>query len=318
MKFGLQHPNFSFDYKDGETTQIVKSLKDLILLAEEVGFDSFWVMDHFHQIKFVGNPDEPMLESWTTIATLAGVTTKIKLGTLVTGIVYRHPAILAKIGATLDVLSKGRLFMGIGAAWNQEESFAYGIPFPPTKERLLRLEEVIQIIVKMWAKSTATFNGKFYQIRDAYCNPKPIQKPHPPIMIGGGGERNTLRIVAKYANACNLFGSIETIERKLNVLKEHCNNVGRDYDSILKTKLGIVLIDNDRDVLNKKLGELFMGMPKEQVREFVISGTPEEVLSEIELFENVGIEYFIVNLDPSSEQTQVELFADKIIKKSVN
>jgi F420-dependent oxidoreductase-like protein len=246
------------------------------------------------------------------------VTTKIKLGTLVTGIVYRHPAILAKIGATLDVLSKGRLFMGIGAAWNQEESFAYGIPFPPTKERLLRLEEVIQIIVKMWAKSTATFNGKFYQIRDAYCNPKPIQKPHPPIMIGGGGERNTLRIVAKYANACNLFGSIETIERKLNVLKEHCNNVGRDYDSILKTKLGIVLIDNDRDVLNKKLGELFMGMPKEQVREFVISGTPEEVLSEIELFENVGIEYFIVNLDPSSEQTQVELFADKIIKKSVN
>jgi F420-dependent oxidoreductase-like protein len=318
MKFGLQHPNFSFDYKDGETTQIVKSLKDLILLAEEVGFDSFWVMDHFHQIKFVGNPDEPMLESWTTIATLAGVTTKIKLGTLVTGIVYRHPAILAKIGATLDVLSKGRLFMGIGAAWNQEESFAYGIPFPPTKERLLRLEEVIQIIVKMWAKSTATFNGKFYQIRDAYCNPKPIQKPHPPIMIGGGGERNTLRIVAKYANACNLFGSIETIERKLNVLKEHCNNVGRDYDSILKTKLGIVLIDNDRDVLNKKLGELFKGMPKEQVREFVISGTPEEVLSEIELFENVGIEYFIVNLDPSSEQTQVELFADKIIKKSVN
>jgi alkanesulfonate monooxygenase SsuD/methylene tetrahydromethanopterin reductase-like flavin-dependent oxidoreductase (luciferase family) len=163
--------------------------------------------------------------------------------------------------------------------------------------------------------STATFNGKFYQIRDAYCNPKPIHKPHPPIMIGGGGERNTLRIVAKYANACNLFGSIETIERKLNVLKEHCNNVGRDYDSILKTKLGIVLIDNDKDVLNKKLGELFKGMPKEQVKEFVISGSPEEVLSEIELFKNVGIEYFIVDLDPSSEHTQVELFADKIIKK---
>jgi F420-dependent oxidoreductase-like protein len=272
-------------------------------------------MDHFHQIKFVGNPDEPMLESWTTIASLAGVTTKIKLGTLVTGIVYRHPAILAKIGATLDVLSKGRLFMGIGAAWNQEESFAYGIPFPPTKERLLRLEEVIQIILKMWAKSTATFNGKFYQIRDAYCNPKPVQKPHPPIMIGGGGERNTLRIVAKYADACNLFGSIETIERKLNVLKEHCNNVGRDYHSILKTKLGIVLIDNDRDILNKKVSEMFKGMPEEQVKEFVIFGTPEEVLREIELFENVGIEYFIVNLDPSSEYAQVELFTDTIMKK---
>jgi F420-dependent oxidoreductase-like protein len=314
MKFGLQHPNFSFDYKNEDTSQIVGSLKDLILIAENAGFDSFWVMDHFHQIKFVGSPDEPMLESWTTISALAGMTTKIKLGTLVTGIVYRHPAILAKISATLDVLSKGRLFMGIGAAWNQEESFAYGIPFPPTKERLLRLEEVIQIILKMWTKSTATFNGKYYQIKDAYCNPKPIQKPHPPIMVGGGGERNTLRIVAKYADACNLFGSIETIKRKLSILKEHCKNVGRDYDSILKTKLGIVLIDNDKEVLNKRVNELFKGMPNEQIREFVIYGTQEEVLREMESFENAGIEYFIVDLDPSRELEQLELFADKIMK----
>ena len=314
MKFGLQHPNFSFDYKNEDTSQIVGSLKDLILIAENAGFDSFWVMDHFHQIKFVGSPDEPMLESWTTISALAGMTTKIKLGTLVTGIVYRHPAILAKISATLDVLSKGRLFMGIGAAWNQEESFAYGIPFPPTKERLLRLEEVIQIILKMWTKSTATFNGKYYQIKDAYCNPKPIQKPHPPIMVGGGGERNTLRIVAKYADACNLFGSIETIKRKLSILKEHCKNVVRDYDSILKTKLGIVLIDNDKEVLNKRVNELFKGMPNEQIREFVIYGTQEEVLREVESFENAGIEYFIVDLNPSRELEQLELFADKIIK----
>ena len=314
MKFGLQHPNFSFDYKNEDTSQIVGSLKDLILIAENAGFDSFWVMDHFHQIKFVGSPDEPMLESWTTISALAGMTTKIKLGTLVTGIVYRHPAILAKISSTLDVLSKGRLFMGIGAAWNQEESFAYGIPFPSTKERLLRLEEVIQIIHKMWTKSTATFNGKYYQIKDAYCNPKPIQKPHPPIMVGGGGERNTLRIVAKYADACNLFGSIETIKRKLSILNEHCKNVGRDYDSILKTKLGIVLIDNDKEVLNKKINELFKGMPKEQIREFVIYGTQEEVLREIESLEKAGIEYFIVDLDPSRELEQLELFADKIMK----
>ncbi len=314
MKFGLQHPNFSFDYKNDDTSQIVDSLKDLILMAENAGFDSFWVMDHFHQIKFVGGPDEPMLESWTTISALAGITTKIKLGTLVTGIVYRHPAILAKISATLDVLSKGRLFMGIGAAWNQEESFAYGVPFPSTRERLLRLEEVIQIIRKMWTKSTATFNGKYYQIKDAYCNPKPLQKPHPPIMVGGGGERNTLRIVAKYADACNLFGSFETIKRKLSILNEHCKNVGRDYDSILKTKLGIVLIDNDKESLNKKLNELFKGMPKEQIKEFVIYGTQEEVLKEIESLENVGIEYFIVDLDPSRELEQLELFADKIMK----
>ena len=160
----------------------------------------------------------------------------------------------------------------------------------------MRLEEVIQIILKMWTKPTATFNGKYYQIKDAYCNPKPIQKPHPPIMVGGGGERNTLRIVAKYADACNLFGSIETIKRKLSILKEHCKNVGRDYDSILKTKLGIVLIDSDKAVLNKRVNELFKGMPNEQIREFVIYGTQEEVLKEIESFENVGIEYFIVDL----------------------
>jgi F420-dependent oxidoreductase-like protein len=314
MKFGLQHPNFTFDYKNGDTSKIVDSLKDLILMAENAGFDSFWVMDHFHQIKFVGGPDEPMLESWTTISALAGITTKIKLGTLVTGIIYRHPAILAKIGATLDVLSKGRLFMGIGAAWNQEESFAYGVPFPSTKERLLRLEEVIQILRKMWTKSKATFNGKYYQIKDAYCNPKPLQKPHPPIMVGGGGERDTLRIVAKYADACNLFGSLETIKRKLGILDEHCKNVGRDFDSILKTKLGIVLIDNDKESLNKKLNELFKGMPKEQIKEFVIYGTQEEVLNEIESLENVGMEYFIVDLDPSRELEQLELFADKIMK----
>lgn len=314
MKFGLQHPNFSFDYRNQDTYQIVDSLKTLISKAEKADFDSFWVMDHFHQIRFVGNPEEPMLESWTTISALAGMTTRIKLGTLVSGIVYRHPSILAKIGATLDVLSKGRLFMGIGAAWNQEESFAYGIPFPSTMERLLRLEEVIQILRKMWTQSTTTFNGRYYQIKDAYCNPHPLQKPHPPIMVGGGGERNTLKIVAKYADACNLFGSIETIRRKLNILNEHCKSVRRDYDSILKTKLGIVLIDNDHEALIKKVNEMFRGMPKEQIREFVIYGTEEDVLREIISLEDAGIQYFIVDLDPSRELEQLELFANKIMR----
>src|SRR5215471_13904713 len=188
-----------------------------------------------------------MLESWKTISVLAGVTSKIKLGTMMTGIIYRYPSILAKIGATLDVLSKGRLFMGIGAAWN-EESLAYGILFPSIKERFVRLEEAIQIIRKMWTDEPSTsFNGKCYQIKNAYCNPKPIQKPSPPIMIGGTGERQTLRIVAKYGDACNLFGSVETVKRKLSILKEHCKSIGRDYDSILKTKLVRVVIEDDRE-----------------------------------------------------------------------
>ena len=267
MQFGLQHPNFNFDYDGRDASQIIDSLKKLATKAENLSFDSFWVMDHFHQISMVGKQDEPMLEGWTTLSVLAGITSKIKLGTLVTGAIYRHPSVLAKMAATLDVLSKGRLFMGIGAAWNQEESLAYGIPFPPNKERLLRLEEAIQIIRKMWTEEpAANFNGKYYQIRNAYCNPKPLQKPSPPIMIGGTGERQTLKIVAKYADACNLFGSLETVKRKLSVLREHCKSVGRDYDSILKTKLGFVIIDKDRAIGEKRVQQISKVMPEDQIR----------------------------------------------------
>ena len=316
MRFGLQKPNFNFDYRDEDTSQIIDSLKKLATTAENNSFDSFWVMDHFHQIPMIGKVEEPMLESWTTLSVVAGLTTKIKLGTLVTGIMYRYPAVLAKVAATLDVLSKGRLFMGIGAAWNEDESHAYGIHFPPASERLSRLEEAIQIIRKMWTEEpSASFNGKYYQIRDAYCNPKPIQKPSPPILVGGGGERKTLKIVAKYADACNLFGSVETVKRKLNILKEHCKTIDRDYDSILKTKLAIIVVDDDKQTSEKKIEQIFKGMPEEQIREFAIYGTPEDVLGQIELFEQVDIQYLIVDLDPTRELEALDVFANKIIKK---
>ena len=316
MQFGLQKPIFTYDYRGNDTSQIIDSLKKLATEAEKNGFDSFWVMDHFHQIPMIGKPEEPMLESWTTLSVLAGLTTKIKLGTLVTGITYRYPAILAKVSATLDVLSKGRLFMGIGAAWNEEESNAYGIHFPPTSERLSRLEEAIQVIRKMWTEEpSASFNGIYYQICNAYCNPKPIQKPSPPILVGGSGERKTLKIVAKYADACNLFGSAETVKRKLNILKEHCKSVGRDYDSILKTKLGFVVVDDDKQVAEDKIKHIFKGMPEEQIREFAIYGTPEDLLRQVAQFEQVGIQYLIVDLDPSREFEALDLFANKIIRK---
>ena len=333
MKFGLQHPNFSYDYSDQNTSRIIDTLSNLVAKAENKGFDSFWVMDHFHQISVVGKPEEPMLESWTTISVLAGITTRIKLGTLVTGVIYRYPSILAKIAATLDVLSKGRLFLGIGASWNEEESLAYGIgestnnignnneaspiSFPSNKERLLRLEEALQIIRKMWTEEpSASFKGRYYQIHNAYCNPKPIQKPTPPILVGGSGEKRTLKIVAKYADACNLFGSAETVKKKLDILKTHCRNVNRDYDSILKTKLGVVVIDNDGLMAKKKVQQAFIGMPEAQLREFAIYGTPEDVLKQIKEFEDVGIQYLIVDLEPQREIEAVEVFADEIIKRS--
>ena len=322
MKFGLQHPIFSFDYSNHNTSQIVDSLKNLVIRAENTGFDSFWVMDHFHQIPFIGKPEEPMLEGWTTISVLAGITTKIKLGTLVTGIIYRHPSVLAKIAATLDVLSKGRLFMGIGASYFEGESSAYGITstdsFPSNQERLLRLEEAIQVIRKMWTEEpTASFQGKYYQIHNAYCNPKPIQKPSPPILIGGSGERKTLKIVAKYADACNLFGSAETIKRKLSILKEHCKSVGRDYDSILKTKLDLIVIDDEDEMAMKRAQQFYKGIPEQQIRdrEFAMYGTPEDVSRQIDLLEEVGIQYLIVHVEPSRELEALEIFVNDIITK---
>jgi F420-dependent oxidoreductase-like protein len=320
MQFGLQHPNFSFDYdsqdNNADTSQLADSLKNLITKAENSGFDSFWVMDHFHQIQFVGRPEEPMLEGWTVISMLAGITTKIKLGTLVTGAIYRYPSVLAKVAATLDVLSKGRLFMGIGAGWNEQESLAYGISFPSNQERMFRLEEAIQVIRKMWTEEPyASFNGKYYQIRNAYCNPKPIQKPSPPILIGGSGERKTLKIVAKYADACNLFGSPETVRKKLDILKEHCKNVGRDYDSILKTKIGAVIVDDNNDMAKNRVRKTFREISEEQLKELVIYGTPEDVSRQIEIFEQVGIQYLIVNLEPYRELEALDTFASKIINK---
>jgi F420-dependent oxidoreductase-like protein len=308
LKFGLQHPNFTFD---GEGPQIVEKLRKLVGRAESYGFDSFWVMDHFHQIPNVGELQEPMLEGWTTQSVVAGFTSKIKLGTLVTGIVYRYPSVLAKVGATLDVLSKGRLFMGIGAAWNVDEATAYGISFPSVKERMQRLEEAVQIIRKMWTGESATFSGKFYQVRNAYCNPKPIQKPHPPIMIGGSGEQRTLKIVAKYGDACNVFGSVETVKKKLAVLREHCRSVGRDYDSIIKSKLGHIVISKDK----QKVTEAIKGLPEDRRQEYAIYGTPEEVRGHIEAFRDAGIEYLIVNLEPDRELEALELFANEVVKK---
>ena len=206
--------------------------------------------------------------------------------------------------------------MGIGAGWNEQESLAYGINLPSNQERMLRLEEAIQIILKMWTEEPyASFNGKYYQIRNAYCNPKPIQKPSPPILIGGSGERKTLKIVAKYADACNLFGSPETVRKKLDVLKDHCKSVGRNYDSILKTKLGAIVIDDNTEMAKNRVQRTLKGIPEGQINEFVIYGTPEDVSRQIEKLEQVGIQYLIVDLEPDRELEALDTFASKIINK---
>jgi alkanesulfonate monooxygenase SsuD/methylene tetrahydromethanopterin reductase-like flavin-dependent oxidoreductase (luciferase family) len=214
MKMGLQIPYFTWP---GGPPELGPKLADIVRTAEDAGFDSIWVMDHYFQIPMLGGAE---------------------LDTMVTGVSYRHPGILVKQVTTLDVLSGGRAWLGIGAAWFEREHVGLGVRFPPIKERFERLEETLQIALKMWdPDDNGAFHGKDFRLAETLCVPAPLSRPHPPILVGGSGERKTLRLVARYADACNLFGDADTVRHKLEVLKEHCQAEGRDYREIEKTVL---------------------------------------------------------------------------------
>ena len=231
MKVGLQIPDYTWP---GGPGSLGADLAAVARTADDAGFEFISVMDHFFQIPVVGPADREMLEAYTTLAYLAGCTSRAKLVTLVTGAIYRHPGVLAKIVTTLDVLSGGRAWLGIGAAWNEEESKGLGIPFPPVAERFERLEETLQICLQMWRGDDSPYRGTHYELDRPLNSPRALSRPHPPIMIGGGGERKTLRFVARYAQACNLFAGPD-LARKLEVLRAHCDAENRVYDEIQKT-----------------------------------------------------------------------------------
>ncbi len=231
MKIGLQIPDFT---TPGGPARLGADLATVAAVADDAGFSYLAVMDHFFQIGAIGAAEQEMLEAYTTLGYLAGHTSRARLLTLVTGVTYRHPGILAKIITTLDVLSGGRGMLGIGAAWNDEESRGLGIPFPPVAERFERLEETLQICLQMFRGDETPYQGRHYQLERPLNSPRPLSQPHPPILIGGGGERKTLRLVARYAQACNLFPGPD-LARKLDVLRGHCEAEGRDYDEIEKT-----------------------------------------------------------------------------------
>jgi len=231
MKIGLQIPDFS---TPRGPERLGAELATVARTADESGFEYIAVMDHFFQIPVVGPADREMLEGYTTLGYLAACTSRTTLVTLVTGTIYREPGLLAKIVTTLDVLSNGRAWLGIGAAWNEEESRGLGFPFPPVAERFERLEETVQICLQMWRGDESPYQGKHYRLDRPLNSPQSLTRPHPPIMIGGGGEKKTLRLVAQYADACNLFAGRDEA-RKLDILRQHCDDVGRDYDTIFKT-----------------------------------------------------------------------------------
>jgi F420-dependent oxidoreductase-like protein len=237
VDLGLHYWNYS---TPAEPARIAGTLAETARVAEQTGMSTFTVMDHFFQMEHAGSAAEPMLEGYTTLGYVAAVTERMTLGVLVTGVMYRHPGLLAKIVTTLDVLSGGRARLGIGASWYEREQRGLGVPVVPVAERFERLEETLQICLQMWSDDNGPFNGRHYQLAETLCEPAPLRQPRPPILVGGGGERKTLRLVARYADACNLFGSSpEDVGRKLEVLRSHCDAEGRDYDAITKTVLAV-------------------------------------------------------------------------------
>jgi F420-dependent oxidoreductase-like protein len=287
VRIGLQIP--SFTWPDGDAG-IGPRLAEIGTTADEAGFASLWVMDHFFQIGVIGEPEQPMLEGYSALSYLAGVTQRAKLGTLVTGVIYRYPGILVKTVTALDVLSGGRAYLGIGAGWNEREALGLGVPFPSTRERFERLEETLRIAKQMWSGDVAPYSGAHYRLEEPLNSPQALSRPHPPIMIGGMGEKRTLRLVAEYADACNLFtyGGADLIRHKLGVLRRHCEDVGRDYEEIERTALGTVNFAQD-------------GM------------TEDTVIGLCRELSEAGIQHLIFNMPNVHEIRPLEAFGERII-----
>jgi F420-dependent oxidoreductase-like protein len=280
--------------------------------AETQGFSSVWLYDHFHTVP---TPmQEITFECWTSCAALARDTQHMRIGQMVTCNNYRNPALLAKMASTVDVLSHGRLILGIGAGWYEHEYLAYGYPYPSTRERLQRLDEAVQIILAMWTQDEPVFEGKYYQIRGAINQPKGAQKAHIPLLIGGGGEKVTLRLVAQYADACNIGGDIPTIKHKLDVLKQHCEQIGRDYNTIRRTTLiDYCAIAETEEAAIAKLTPEERNNLDELLPESLI-GTPATIRERLKEYEEAGIQEIIVRFVDAVQLDSIRMFAQECMR----
>ena len=288
MHVGLQIPSFKYP---GGTAAIRPKLKEIVTTAEAGGFYSLWVMDHYYQIKgmFGEAYTDPMLEAYSTLGYFAGLTEKAYLGVLVTGVIYRHPAVLLKMMNTVDILAGGRTYLGIGAAWYEDEAKGYGIPYPPTAERFELLEDNLQLAKALWAGDETSFEGKHLSAPAITNNPRPLSTPHPRIMVGGTGPNKTLRMVAQYADACNIgdWVGAENMQKAIDDLKRHCDALGRDYDSVEKTSLATVHLSGD--------------------------DTAASVISRIKTYAAMGFTHAIFNMPDVYKITPLETFAREII-----
>lgn len=308
--FGLQIPNFTFDAPDD---QLFDRVVELARTAEDVGFESVWVMDHFYQLPPLGGPDQPMLEAYTLLGALAASTSRVKLATLVTGVTYRNPAMLAKILTTLDIISKGRAILGIGAAWYDVEHEGLGFDFPPVKERMDRLEEAVQICRAMFREDKASFEGKHYAIKEARNLPRPIQPGGPEIMIGGGGEKRTLKLVAQYADMCNVVGDPAGMRHKIDVIHRHCKDVGRDPDEVRITRMATLALTNSPEETTQTREFITAAAGAEAASAFNI-GQEDDIVAQVDELIDVGVDTFIFNM-PLSDAAAVRRAGELLVTR---
>jgi F420-dependent oxidoreductase-like protein len=306
-RLGLQIPNFT--YAGVPDADLFERVSQIAVTAERSGFDSVWLMDHLYQIGINGPPEHAMLEVYTLLGAIAARTSKVRLGAMVTGVTYRNPALLAKIVTTLDVVSSGRAVLGIGSAWNEQEHRGYGFEFYTARERFERLTEAVQICRAMFTEERPSFDGTYYSIVEALNFPRPITPGGPPILVGGSGEKWTLRLVAERADACNLFGDLETIRHKLSVLEQHCAEVGRDPSEITKTRLGGLLIGATQEEAEAKLAPLaaLRGMSIEQTRGLTTVGDPDSAAEQAQAFLDAGLDGLLFNMPDTHELEPIEL-----------
>lgn len=314
IKFGISLPQgWTMDLVGiKDHVQAYETMTSVAQTADESGFESAWLVDHFHTIPQPSQ--EVTFEAWTTTAALMRDTKRIRIGQMVTCNSYRNPALLAKMASTVDVLSHGRLNFGIGAGWYEHEYRAYGYEYPDAPTRLRHLREAVQVILAMWTQEEAVFEGKYYQVRGAINQPKGVQKPHIPLLIGGGGEQVTLKIVAQYGDACNIGGDLATIEHKLAVLKQHCETVGRDYNSIRRTTGTMCSIGDTEEQALATIPEWVRGRPQQAAAlTNGLIGTPDTIRQRIAAYEAAGVQELIIRFADRTDLDVIRRFAKEFI-----
>ncbi|HEV7886881.1 MAG TPA: LLM class F420-dependent oxidoreductase [Acidimicrobiales bacterium] len=324
IRMGLQIPNFTYPGVPAE--QLFERVSDIAVTAEESGFDSVWVMDHFFQLPLLGPPSNEMFEAYTLLGALAARTRRVRLGAMVTGVTYRNPSLLAKQVTALDVISQGRAILGIGAAWFDVEHAALGFDYPSTKERLDRLEEAVQVCRAMFTQDVSNFEGQYYRLVDAFNSPRPVQPGGPPILIGGSGEKRTLRLVAQYADACNIFGDTAGIRHLVGVIERHCADFGRNPDEITKTRLGTLILGADGadaearfTAMLSERGVDLAALPEETaagIRARVSVGGPDEIGEEVQQHLAAGLDGVIFNMPDAHDLDRVR-FAGEVLQKAL-